>query len=182
MTLRQRLDDHLAGTSALEDDEVVLRRGAELLLEIGEQVRAGHWPTLSDVVGADDPLAERFDEWRMNLVRNLAAAGLDDLAMETAELLRDVDPHNDVTHTVDLAVTMAEQGRRDDALRLARENTAVHPRDSQAWAGLVEVARVVGDEATAAAALTRAIEVADEDGEFGDVGELLARFDEPDDV
>lgn len=110
-------------------------------------------------------------------MRNLAYAGLVELALETAAVLLEIDPDNDVAHAADLAVTLAEQDCGDDAVRLMRERVDARPHDAQTWAGLVEIYRTLGDDERAQEALSRAIAVAGEFGEFGDVGDLLARFD-----
>ena len=109
---------------------------------------------------------------------NLACVGLLDLAVQTAENLRRVDPVNEVDHAVSAAVALAWAGRDTEALRVAKGTADAHPRDVEAWAGLVEVYRTLGDREAADAALERAVELAE--GEFGEVAELLDRFDEDD--
>jgi tetratricopeptide (TPR) repeat protein len=178
VTLRGRLAEHLAATHALEDDEEVLRHSARLLRELADEVRARPSCTLGDVVPADDPLDAALHQWLMNLVRNLAAAGLGDLAVEAAETLLELDPGNDVAHATDLAVALAELGRGEEAVRLVQERADAWPHDAEAWVGLFEVYRTLGDDRLATAALQRAVDMAQEHGEFGHVSDLLARFDD----
>ena len=57
-------------------------------------------------------------------------------------------------------MTLAEAGRGADALRVAEENAQAHPHDYEAWAGLAEVHRALGNEEAAEAALHRAVDAA----------------------
>jgi hypothetical protein len=156
MSLRRRLAEHVGRTSLFEDDEAVLREGAGLVRELADELRLHPHRTLADLAPTDDALLESFDGWRLNLVGSLAHAGLFELAVETAGLLRKVDPDCAVDHAVSLAVALAEAGRGVDAVRVAEENARAHPGDYEAWAGLAEVHRVLGDDEAAEAGGGRA--------------------------
>lgn len=182
MTLERRWAEHLARTSPVLADEAILREGAGLVRELAEELRRHPQRTLESLAPVDEALREAYEAWRLNLVRDLAGVALFDLAVETADVLRQIDPGWVVEHTVALVVSLAEAGRGADAVRVAQQNADANPDDHEAWTGLVEVQRVLGDDQAAEAALDHTVQVADEHAEFGAVGDLLARFgDEPGD-
>lgn len=170
--LLRELDD-LAGrdpTVGLSEQE--LAREAELALEVADRL---------------DGRPERFDEllgterlspsWLTELPVRLAEAGLVDEAVAVGDAYATLDALEGPAFARDVAVILAQAGRRDDAL--PRVDALLRRAPDHVWShvGAGDVHAALGDADEAERAFRRALALAQRrDGDAWDVGVVLERL------
>jgi SEC-C motif len=117
--------------------EAELRSDAELALELAKRL-AGRPDAFAELMVSD----VLSDVWLIELPMALAAGGLLDEAVAVADALAELDHDNAAMFASDVAVILAEAGRRQQALARVEENLRRYPDDlwTQIHAGDVHLA------------------------------------------
>ena len=117
--------------------EAELRSDAELALELAKRM-AGRPEAFAELMVAD----VLSDVWLIELPMALAAGGLVDEAVAVGDALAEIDQDNSAMFASDVAVILAEAGRRQQALARVEENLRRFPDDlwTQIHAGDVHLA------------------------------------------
>ena len=105
--------------------EAELRSDAELALELAKRL-AGRPEAFAELMVAD----VLSDVWLIELPMALAAAGLVDEAVAVGDALAELDQDNSAMFASDVAVILAEAGRRKQALARVEAEPAALPRRS----------------------------------------------------
>ncbi len=154
--------------------EAELRSYAELALELAKRL-AGRPEAFAELMVAD----VLSDAWLIELPMALAAAGLADEAVAVGDALAELDQDNSAMFASDVAVILAEAGRRKQALARVEENLRRFPADlwTQIHAGDVHL--VLSDPVRAEQAFRDALASARarEDAQgIADANERLSRL------
>ena len=104
--------------------EAELRSDAELALELAKRL-AGRPEAFAELMVAD----VLSDEWLIELPMALAAGGLVDQAVAVGDALAELDQDNSAMFASDVAVILAEAGRRQQALARVEQNLSRFPDD-----------------------------------------------------
>jgi len=119
------------------------------------------------------------DEWLIELPMALAAGGLVDQAVAVGDALAELDQDNSAMFASDVAVILAESGRRQQALARVEQNLSRFPDDVWTHIHAGDVHLALTDHASAERAFRDAITVARSHGDasgIADANERLGRL------
>ena len=154
--------------------EADLRSDAELALELATRL-AGEPEVFAELMVAD----VLSDEWLIELPMALAAGGLVDQAVAVGDALAELDQDNSAMFASDVAVILAEAGRRQQALARVEQNLSKFPDDVWTHIHAGDVHLALTDHASAERAFRDAITVARSQGDasgIADANERLGRL------
>jgi FAD/FMN-containing dehydrogenase len=154
--------------------EAELHFDAELALELAKRL-TGEPETFAELMVAD----VLSDVWLIELPMALAAGGLLDQAVAVGDALAELDQDNSAMFASDVAVILAEAGRRQQALARVERNLSRFPDDVWTHIHAGDVQLALSDEASAERAFRDAITVARSQGDasgIADANERLGRL------
>jgi FAD/FMN-containing dehydrogenase len=154
--------------------EAELRSDAELALELAKRL-AGRPEAFAELMVAD----VLSDAWLIELPMALAAGGLVDQAVAVGDALAELDQDNSAMFAGDVAVILAEAGRRQEALARVEQNLSRFPDDVWTHIHAGDVHLALTDHASAERAFRDAITVARSQGDasgIADANERLSRL------
>ena len=154
--------------------EAELRSDAELALELANRL-ADRPEAFAELMVAD----VLSDVWLIELPMALAAAGLVDQAVAVGDALAELDQDNSAMFASDVAVILAEAGRRQQALARVEQNLLRFPDDVWTHIHAGDVHLALTDQSSAERAFRDAITIARAQGDasgIGDANERLARL------
>jgi tetratricopeptide (TPR) repeat protein len=147
---------------------------AELAVELAERFAGRPGDFEAFAAGTDFT----FDEWLLNLPLRLADAGLVDEALRVADALRATDKRYEADYAGEAARLLARAGRGDEARERIRACLASFGDIPYTWLTAGEALAALGDVDGATDAYERAIDVAEERDEPGEVADAYGHLDQ----
>jgi len=154
--------------------EAELRSDAELVLELAKRL-AGRSEAFAELTVAD----VLSDVWLIELPMALAASGLLDQAVAVGDALTELDQDSSAMFASDVAVILAEAGRRRQALARVEQNLHRFPNDVYTHIHAGDVHLALSDVTSAERAFCDAMTVARSQSDasgIADANERLARL------